>query len=140
MSATPTTHEDDSTVPIASLEVGGERVLIYPECGPLLARESDANDLIGAAWEHGTTWIALPVSAIHDDFFRLETRLAGHIVQKLVNYRLRTVVIGNIDAWLARSAALRAFVHESNRGNALWFVPDLKTLAQRLAGGAGHTP
>ncbi|MET0492683.1 MAG: DUF4180 domain-containing protein [Actinoplanes sp.] len=33
---------------------------------------------------------------------------------------------------LAASSALRALVHESNRGRHIWFVPDLEALDKHL--------
>lgn len=116
----------------SSRSVGHERVLVYAEDAPLLTGEHDANALISAAWEHDATWIALPVESLHDDFFRLETRVAGHVVQKFINYGLKVAVVGNIDMWLARSGALRDLVYEINLGNAFWFVSDFKELESRL--------
>ncbi|WP_326972868.1 DUF4180 domain-containing protein [Burkholderia oklahomensis] len=76
--------------------------------------------------------MALPAKRLHDDFFRLDTCVAGHFVQKLINYGVKRAVIGNIDAPLARSRALRDLVRETNRGDAFWFVADFDALAQRL--------
>ena len=69
--------------------------------------------------------MAIPVSRLSPDFFQLKTRLAGEVIQKFVNYRMRLAMIGDISAWLAQSNALRDFVYESNRGTAIWFVPRL---------------
>nr|WP_231747194.1 DUF4180 domain-containing protein [Burkholderia sp. BDU5] len=54
---------------------------------------------------------------MHDDFFRLDSCVAGHFVQKLINYGVKRAVVGDIDAPLARSRALRALVRgdESRR-------------------------
>ncbi|AOJ08033.1 alpha/beta hydrolase [Burkholderia mayonis] len=88
--------------------------------------------MIVAARERDATWIALPPEQRHDDFFRLDTCVAGHLVQKLINYGVKLAVVGDIDAPLARSRALRALVRETNRGDAFWFVADFDALAQRL--------
>jgi hypothetical protein len=124
----------------SSRSVGHERVLVYAEDAPLLTGERDANALISAAWEHDATWIALPVGSLHDDFFRLETRVAGHVVQKFINYGLKVAVVGNIDIWLARSGALRDLVYETNLGNAFWFVSDFEELECRLRVISASTP
>ncbi|WP_236861883.1 DUF4180 domain-containing protein [Burkholderia mayonis] len=83
---------------------------------------------------------------MHDDFFRLDSCVAGHFVQKLINYGVKRAVVGDIDAPLARSRALRALVRETNRGDAFWLVADFDALAQRLCecgrrayASSGHT-
>ncbi|MET0865551.1 MAG: DUF4180 domain-containing protein, partial [Nakamurella sp.] len=63
----------------------------------------------------------------------LSSGLAGAVLQKLVNYRMQVAIMGDISAHLTGSAALRAFVVESNRGSQVWFVDDLDQLTGRLA-------
>ncbi|MFD0350400.1 DUF4180 domain-containing protein [Kitasatospora aburaviensis] len=106
--------------------------------GAPIREERDATDLIGEAFGLGATWVVLPVARLHEDFFRLGTRVAGGIVQKFVNYRIGLVVLGDIAHHVAASEALRDFVRESNRGRQLWFLADEAELADRLAG-AGIT-
>ncbi|MFC7614763.1 DUF4180 domain-containing protein [Actinokineospora soli] len=76
--------------------------------------------------------MALPVSRLAPEFFDLSTRVAGEMLQKLVNYRLSVAIVGDIDEHVARSSALADFVRESNRGKHVWFVPDVASLAERL--------
>lgn len=51
----------------------------------------------------------------------------------IANYRLRLAIIGNIDAGLANSQALRSFVHETNRGTDCWFLDTMEELETRLS-------
>ncbi|KVW27860.1 alpha/beta hydrolase [Burkholderia ubonensis] len=118
------------------LKLGDQCVLVCADHGTVLANEADAITLIGDAWSHEAGWVAVPVATMHDDLFRLETRLLGNIAQKFTNYGIGLAIVGDIDAWLARSQALRAFVHESNRGRAILFVPHVSALEQKLAIGA----
>jgi len=60
--------------------------------------------------------------------------VAGEILQKLINYRFRVAILGDVSAAVAGSAALRDFVVESNRGEMVWFLPDLAALEARLTG------
>ncbi|MEV4482054.1 DUF4180 domain-containing protein [Micromonospora coxensis] len=113
-------------------ERAGVTVLVCDPTGPPVATEADALDLVGAAFL-GAQVVALPASRLAPDFFSLGTRFAGEVMQKFVNYRLRLAVVGDISAHLAASAALRALVHESNRAEHVWFVPDLDALDARLA-------
>jgi len=101
--------------------------------GPTLSSEGDAVQLIGEAMQQGAELIVVPVERLDNRFFRLETRLAGEVVQKCVTYRRRLAVLGDISAHLAQSRALRAFVSEANRGTQVWFLGDLQELSERLA-------
>lgn len=113
-------------------EIGGVRVLVCAADGEKLASEADINDFLSKAWEHEAGLVAIPVTRLGDNFFRLRTRLAGAVAQKFVNYRMRLAVIGDISAWIAGSDALRDFVREANRGQDIWFAADLAELRSRL--------
>ncbi|MFC8846025.1 MULTISPECIES: DUF4180 domain-containing protein [unclassified Micromonospora] len=112
-------------------ELAGVPVLVCDPDGPVVATEQDALDLIGAAFL-GAQVVAVPASRLTEGFFSLGTRFAGDVMQKFVNYRLRLAVIGDISGQLAESSALRALVHESNRADHVWFLPDLDALDARL--------
>ncbi|AGK51071.1 hypothetical protein BTI_5123 [Burkholderia thailandensis MSMB121] len=87
------------------LTVGDVRVLRFDAASAAPLRDGAAETLLAAAWEHDAAWVAVAAEHLHDDFFRLDTRVAGHLVQKLINYRVKLAVVGNIDAALARSRA-----------------------------------
>ncbi|MFG1913934.1 DUF4180 domain-containing protein [Micromonospora sp. NPDC048898] len=112
-------------------ERAGVQVLVCDPTGPTVATEQDALDLIGAAFL-GARVVAVPANRLDERFFSLGTRFAGDVMQKFVNYQVRLVVVGDISAQLEGSSALRALVHESNRADHIWFVPDLDTLDDRL--------
>ncbi len=106
-------------------------LVLDPPAAPL-QRESDALDLVALAHEHQADWIVVPAEALHDDFYRLDSGLAGAVLQKLVNYGVRLGVVGDIGRWLTRSEALRALVREANRGQSVWFVASEDDLLRRL--------
>ncbi|MFI5750469.1 DUF4180 domain-containing protein [Streptomyces sp. NPDC051644] len=113
--------------------LAGTPVLVRALDGAPLRDEQDALDLIGEGFRHDATWVAVPAGRLTDDFFRLRTRVAGDIVQKFVNYRLKLAIVGDISRHTDVSNALRDFVRESNRGTQLWFLPDMDALRTRLA-------
>ncbi|MFE2974656.1 DUF4180 domain-containing protein [Streptomyces sp. NPDC059258] len=121
------------------VEQHGVPVLVCEADGASIATVQDALDhLIGAAFT-GAEVVAVPSSRLDDRFFDLSTGLAGDILQKFANYRLRLVVIGDIGRHLAASSALPDLVREANRGQDIWFLPDLDVLADRLGpDGAGR--
>jgi Domain of unknown function (DUF4180) len=114
-------------------ELHGVRVLECVPDGSKLRTYNDAVDLVGKSFEDHATLIVIPVDCLDDDFFTLSTRIAGELIQKIVQYRRRLVIVGDISGFLAQSSALRAFVAESNRGKDVWFLASLEELEQRLA-------
>jgi Domain of unknown function (DUF4180) len=114
----------------------GVRLLVCPDDGPLVAGEAEALELVAAALPEAVDVVVVPAGRLDPDFFRLRTGIAGMVVQKLLNYRLRLVVLGDISGQLTASPTLRDWVAEANRGRDIWFTPDLSTLDERLAGAA----
>jgi len=116
------------------VEMGAERVLVCNADGPTIDAEARATDLVGEALSAGATMVAIPVARLAPAFFHLHSGLAGAVAQKVVNYRLRLAVVGDISAEVAASAPLRDWVVESNRGGEVLFVVDMAALAGRLGG------
>jgi hypothetical protein len=114
-------------------EMHGVRVLTIPGEGPALGSGADALDLIAASYEHEADFIAIPVERLDPEFFTLSNGLAGEFLQKLVNYRLRVAIIGDLSTQTEASNALRDFVRESNRRRQNWFLATPDELHQRLA-------
>jgi hypothetical protein len=114
-------------------ESDGIRVLRLPDDGATISTSEESSDLIGNAWVESADMIAMPVSRLDPEFFRLESRFAGEFLQKMVNYQLKLAVIGDVSAFEAGSSAFRDFVWESNRGNHVWFVRDEDALREKLA-------
>jgi len=90
--------------------------------GPQIASEADVLDIIGQLYGTGHDTVVIPVARLSPDFFRLGTGLAGAALQKFTNYQLKVVIIGDISAYTGKSAPLRDFVRESNRGGQIRFV------------------
>ncbi|MDQ0892878.1 DUF4180 domain-containing protein [Agromyces ramosus] len=116
----------------------GIRVLHLEAEGEPISTPDDASDLVGTAWSHNASLIAVPVERLDPEFFRLRSGVAGEITQKLVNYRLRLAVVGDISEHVEASGALRDFVWESNMGEHVWFVDDEAALTEKLASRAAR--
>jgi hypothetical protein len=115
-----------------SYNMHGTKVLVCSPDGKKLRTDRDAVELIGEAYEHAARWIVIPVERFEDAFFQLHTRIAGEIIQKFVQYGLRVAIVGDISRHTDESSSLRAFVYESNRGDQVWFLPNIEELNQRL--------
>lgn len=76
--------------------------------------------LMTAKYEIGTKNIVVDKGLVAEDFFVLSTGLAGEILQKYVNYGGRIAIFGDYSHYTSKP--LRAFICESNRGNAVFFA------------------
>ena len=79
----------------------------------------DVLDLFGELYGQYYDGIILYERNITPDFFDLQTKLAGEILQKFSNYRIRLVIVGDWSKYTSRS--LEAFITESNRGKTVNF-------------------
>jgi hypothetical protein len=110
--------------------INGQRVAFYD--GEPIAKEMDANDIIGATYGLEVDVIAVPAQKFVDDFFWLSTGLAGAVLQKMQQYGFRFAVLGDISRFTAESPSLRDFVYESNQRGQTLFLPDRAALEARL--------
>ena len=101
------------------------KVAVIDSPGGVIGTEQEALDIMANAGYQGATAIILPAENISPDFFDLKTGLAGDILQKFSNYRMKLAIIGSFEGYKSRSLA--AFIRESNRGNLIFFVPDMDT-------------
>lgn len=115
-----------------------DRLLVLEEDGPLLGTEDDARDLIQQTFGTSIDTVAVPVQRLDPDFFVLRTGVAGAFVQKLVQYRLRLAVVGDVSDRIAASDAFRDWVREVNRGQDVWFTESLDELGSRLQTAPPH--
>lgn len=113
-------------------QIRGTNALVLAAEGASLESERDATDVIGETFGADVGLVLIPASRLSGDFFRLSTRKAGLFIQKFTNYRIRLAILGDIEAHVAASDALRDFVRESNKGQAVWFVTDEAALEAKL--------
>ena len=91
----------------------------------------DGSDLLADLYYQNYDAIILHQKNITPDFFDLKTRLAGELLQKFSNFRMRLFVVGNFGN--IESNSLRDFVFESNKGRLVNFVSSIKEVTQKLA-------
>ncbi len=78
-----TTLNNDSTIPY----------LFITDSEPVINNISDALDLIAACGEQGTNLLLLKVENLSPSFFDLSSGLAGEVLLKFSNYRLKVALI-----------------------------------------------
>lgn len=80
-----------------------------------LRSEQDAVEMISLCYEYDTWLFMIHDAILPDDFFKLKTGLAGHILQKFANYRVKVAVILS-DAQRIQGK-FKELVAETNKGN-----------------------
>ena len=102
---------------------GNNQIAIVREPGVLITDGSSAMELLAAVrYETGCSAMVLRKEQIDEPFFRLSTGLAGEVLQKFVNYRMRLAIVGDFSGYTSKP--LRDFIRESNEGRHVCFQPD----------------
>ena len=91
----------------------------------------DGLDLLGDAYYQGYDKMILNMKNITPSFFDLKNGLAGEVLQKFSNYRVRLVVLGDFSKF--ESNSLNDFIRESNNGKLINFLQSRDEAIRRLA-------
>lgn len=97
----------------------------------LINNESDGLDLVGTLYFQGYDRMILHKDTITSKFFDLKTGLAGEVLQKFSNYRMRLVIVGDFKSHTSES--LQAFIYECNQGKMVNMVEKLSQAIERLS-------
>lgn len=107
---------------ISKRESGGRAIAVVHSSEILIRDVQSALDLMATVrYEADCDRIVIHKSALSEAFFDLKTRLAGEILQKFVNYRVKLAIVGDFSAYTSR--ALHDFIYESNSGSDIFFLP-----------------
>lgn len=82
----------------------------------------DGLDLLGNLYYQGFERIVIYEKNITPAFFELKNGLAGEILQKFSNYRIRLIIVGNFNY---TSQSIKDFIYESNKGKQVNFLPTI---------------
>lgn len=80
-----------------------------------LSSERDATDFISACWEIDTSLLMIYSEALSEDFFNLRTGLAGAVLQKFINYRIKVATV--IENQENLNDRFKEMILESNKRN-----------------------
>lgn len=78
--------------------------------------------LMTIAYETGLSRVIIDKENLTEDFFDLSNKIAGNILQKVINYNMKLAIIGEFSNY--DSKALRDFIFECNSGKDIFFVED----------------
>jgi hypothetical protein len=84
-------------------------------------------------YAHDCVNIAVNKAAIHQDFFKLSTGIAGEVAQKFVNFRCRVAIFGDFSGYTSKP--LLDYMYECNKGKHLYFAKDEAEAIKKLGEG-----
>jgi hypothetical protein len=97
----------------------------------IIGEVQDILDLFAEIGTKECNRIIIDEANLHPDFFSLKTGLAGEILQKFSNYRIRLAVTGDFSRY--KSRAFQDFIRESNKTGQVCFVSDLSLALEELS-------
>ena len=113
-------HLSSNGIKIAEIQPGSD----------LIANPDEMLDIMVRAGYMDCSRLVISAETLHKDFFDLKTGLAGEILQKYSNYRMRLAIIGDFTHF--RSKSLKDFMRESNNRGVICFVKTLDEALVRL--------
>ena len=96
----------------------------------IIAQTQDILDLFGDLVSDNCNRIIIHERNLHSDFFQLKTGLAGDILQKFSNYKVKLAIIGDFSKY--KSKSLHDFIRECNKGSMIFFLDTLDSALIRL--------
>lgn len=82
-------------------------------------------------YDSGCERFVLKQSHLVSDFFDLKTGLAGNVLQKIVNYRMKLAIVGDFSIYSSKS--LSDFIYEMNSGRDVFFLNSEEEAIDRLS-------
>lgn len=111
--------------------INGNRIAEVLSEEILIKETQDALDLMADINYQGTGRIILHEKHIISDFFDLKTKIAGDILQKFSNYKVRLAIVGDFSKYASKS--LRDFILESNKNRQINFVGSTEEALEKLS-------
>lgn len=97
----------------------------------LLIKEiQDGLDLLANVYYEGMDRMIIYEKNIIPEFFDLKTGMAGEILQKFSNYKMKLAIVGDFSKYESKS--LKDFIFESNKNRQINFVSSLEEAVERL--------
>lgn len=86
----------------------------------VIKTSEDGLDLLGNLYYQDFDKIVIQEKNITPDFFDLKNGMAGEILQKFSNYRVRLAIVGDFTPYSSKS--IKDFIYESNKKGQINFV------------------
>ncbi|MCP1163888.1 MULTISPECIES: DUF4180 domain-containing protein [Bacillus] len=117
---------------IKKLVIHGINIAVIKNDKVLISDVQTALDLMATVqYEVDSKHIIIDKSLISDSFFDLKTRLAGDVLQKFINYRVKIAIIGDFSMYTSKS--LKDFIYECNKGKDIFYLATEQQAVEKLS-------
>ncbi|PRT04866.1 DUF4180 domain-containing protein [Bacillus wiedmannii] len=117
---------------IKKVVIDGINIAIIRNEKLLISDIQTALDLMATVqYEVDAKHIIIDKSLITESFFDLKTRLAGDILQKFINYRVKIAIIGDFSMYTSKS--LKDFIYECNKGKDIFYLATEQQAIEKLS-------
>lgn len=117
---------------IKKVVIDGINIAIIRNEKLLISDVQTALDLMATVqYEVDAKHIIIDKSLITESFFDLKTRLAGDILQKFINYRVKVAIIGDFSMYTSKS--FKDFIYECNKGKDIFYLATEQQAIEKLS-------
>ncbi|PEX79266.1 DUF4180 domain-containing protein [Bacillus cereus] len=117
---------------IKKVVIGGINIAVVRNDTVVISDVQSALDLMATVqYEVDSRRIIIHKSLISDSFFDLKTRLAGEILQKFINYKVKIAIVGDFSIYTSKS--LKDFIYECNKGNDIFYLETEQQAIEKLS-------
>jgi hypothetical protein len=95
-----------------------------------IASAADALELVALCGENDTQCLLVHEAVLSEAFFELKTKVAGEVLQKFINYDIRTAIV--ITSSQKGTDNFRRMAYEANQGPHFRMFPDAASAADWL--------
>jgi hypothetical protein len=120
-----------SSMKIETHQVNDTRIAEVISTDMVIRTIEDGSDLLGNLYYQDYDKIIVHQENITSEFFDLKTGIAGEILQKFSNYRVRLAIVGDFSQYSGKS--FNAFIFESNKVGQINFVSSVSEALSKLS-------
>jgi len=111
--------------------IGNIKIAEVISDGIIIKNAEDGLGLLGNLYYQDFEKIIIHMQNITPDFFNLKNGIAGELLQKFSNYRVRLIIVGDFS--LIKSKSIADFIFESNNGRQVNFLTTTSEALKRLS-------
>lgn len=116
---------------IETIKNNGINIALVCEDDMVITDVQSALDLIMTVkYETGADRIVISKEAVAEQFFILSSGLAGEILQKFINYRVKLAIYGDYSKYTSKP--LKDFIYESNCGKDIFFTETKESAISKI--------
>lgn len=113
-SAAAVSEKENKQMKYQIIEKENQRYLLLDPVGRQVQTQKDATELFTICVENAVNLILIHGERLSDDFFRLQTGVAGIVMQKFIQYSIKAAIVIDEDRVVGR---FKELLIESNKGN-----------------------